>query len=152
MKTKYIIIYIAATLLIALAIFAFCESLYVIGFSDLVWAALCIFFLRLLRAYDEVIARQQELIDNHDRLMQLTEHSADILKKQYGHAIGLIRDITGINPDALIGKAITDPRSCDGCPNETEECLKLYTKQGEICVHNKKIRNYKEKGSNSRVL
>ena len=137
MKTKYIIIYTATTGLIALAILSFCKSLYAICFSDLVWAAISIIFLRLMRAEDEVIASQQELIDNYDRLMQLTEHSADILKKQYGHAIGLVRDITGISPNVLIGKAITDPRSCDGCPNETEECLKLYTKQGEICVHDK---------------
>lgn len=137
MKTKYIIIYCATAGLIALAILSFCGSLYVIGFSDLAWAALCIIFLRLLRADDELIASQRELIDNYDRLMQLTEHSADILKKQYGHAIGLVRDITGISPNVLIGKAITDPRSCDGCPNETEDCKKLYTKQGEICVHDK---------------
>lgn len=132
--TKYIIIYIATTVLIALAIFAFCESLYVIGLSNLVWAALCIGFLRLLRVDGELIASQRELINNYDRLMQLTEYSADILKKQYGHATGLLRDITGISPNVLIGKAITDPRPCDGCPNETENCLKLYTKQGEICV------------------
>ena len=136
MKTKYIIIYIAITVLIALAIFAFCESMYFIGLSDLAWAAISIIFLRLQQADNKVIASQQELIDNYDRLMQLTEHSADILKKQYGHAIGLVRDITGISPNVLIGKAITDPRSCDGCPNETEDCKKLYTKQGEICVHN----------------
>jgi hypothetical protein len=137
MKTKHIIIYIATTVLIALAIFAFCESQYFIGLSHLAWAAICISLLRLLRAEDEVIASKQELIDNYDPLMQLTEHSEDILKKQYGHAIGLIRDITGISPNVLIGKAITDPRSCDGCPNETEDCRKLYTKQGEICVHHK---------------
>ena len=108
MKTKYIIIYCATTVLIALAILSFCESLYVIGLSDLAWAALCIIFPRLLRADDELIASQRELIDNYDRLIQLTEHSADTLKKQYGHAIGLVRDITGISPNILIGKSLRE--------------------------------------------